>query len=265
MSADLAKQVLARFGAFGRTLRSEEAITIADPGTRDGVRYTREVRRGLVLQAQTTYEDEVDILGEVRAADKDVDGFTLRTAEGKKIPVRASTLFFPLALQSLTDAAPVRVRGTGLLDADGNVSRITATDVSLAEEGVERQSRPGCPTPIEQQVEALRALPSGWFDESSRAFDPRSLEWLASLFRGVLDSFELPSPYLYPTPEGLARAEWPGSAWEIVANIDLGLKLADVLAVRIGSDRVDEQRFPLDQPGGESRLGRFLTEHLQAA
>ena len=26
---------------------------------------------------------------------------------------------------------------------------------------------------------------------------------------GVLEGFELPSPYLYPTPEGMARAEWP--------------------------------------------------------
>lgn len=262
---ELAKQVLARFNSFGRSLGPDEAIIVAKPGTREGARYTRDVRRHLVLQAQTTYEDEVDLLGEVRAADKDADGFTLRTLEGKRIPVRAPPLFFPLALRSLGDAVLVRVRGTGLLDIDGNVSRITATEVSLAEEGVERQSRPGCPTPIEQQVDALRALPPGWFDESSPSFDPPSLDWLARLFRGVLDGFALPSPYLYPTPEGFARAEWPGARWEVVANIDLGTKLADVLAVRLDSDRVDEEHFPLDQPGGESKLGRFLTEHLQAA
>lgn len=265
LPADLAKQVLARFNSFGRTLGPDEAIIVARPGTREGARYTREVRRRLVLQAQATYEDEVDFLGEVRAADKDADGFTLRTAEGERIPVRAPPLFFPLALRSLGEAAVVRVRGTGLLDVDGNVRRITATEVGLAEEGVERQLRPGCPTSIEQQVEALRALPEGWFDESSPSFDPSSLDWLARLFRGVLDGFALPSPYLYPTPEGLARAEWPGSRWEIVANIDLSTKFAEVLAVRLDSDRVDEEHFPLDQPGGESKLGRFLTEHLQAA
>ena len=212
MPSELSKQVLARFNAFGRSLGPDEVIIVADPGARQGARYTREVRRRLVLQAQTTYEDEVDMLGDVRAADKDADGFTLRTSEGKKILVRAPPLFFPLALRSLGDAAPVRVRGTGLLDADGNVSRITATEVSLAEEGSERQSRPGCPTPIEQQVDALRVLPSGWFDESSPSFDVHSLEWLARLSRGVLEGFELPSPYLYPTPEGMARAEWPGSS-----------------------------------------------------
>jgi hypothetical protein len=261
---ELAKQVLARFNSFGRSLGPDESIIVARPGTREGARYTREVRRRLVLQAQTTYEDEVDLVGEVRSADKDADGFTLRTPEGDKIPVRAPPLFFPLALRSLGEAALVRVRGIGLLDVDGNVRRITANEVSLAEEGAERQLRPGCPTPIEQQVEALRALPAGWFDESSPSFDPSSLEWLTRLIRGVVDGFTLPSPYLYPTPEGFARAEWPGSRWEIVANIDLDAKLAEVLAVRLDSDRVDEEHFPLDQPGGESKLGRFLTEHLQA-
>ncbi len=72
-------------------------------------------------------------------------------------------------------------------------------------------------------------------------------------------------PYLYPTPEGQARAEWPGSQWEVIANIDLDAKLAEVLAVRLDSDRIDEERFPLDQPGGEIKLGRFVTEHLQVA
>jgi hypothetical protein len=261
---ELAKQVLARFNSFGRSLGPDEAIIVARPGTREGARYTREVRRRLVLQAQTTFEDEVDLLGEVRSADKDADGFTLRTPEGEKIPVRAPPLFFPLALRSLGEAALVRVHGIGLLDVEGNVRRITASEVSLAEEGVERHLRPGCSMPIEQQVEALRALPAGWFDESSPSFDPSSLEWLTRLIRGVVDGFTLPAPYLYPTPEGLARAEWPGSRWEIIANIDLHTKLAEVLAVRLDSDRVDEEHFPLDQPGGESKLGRFLTEHLQA-
>ena len=33
-----------------------------------------------------------------------------------------------------------------------------ATDVSLTEEGAEPASRPGCPTPIEAQVESFKSL-----------------------------------------------------------------------------------------------------------
>jgi hypothetical protein len=167
-----------------------------------------------------------------------------------------------LALRSLGEAALVRVRGTGLYDASGVLVKVTmATDVSLAEEGDE-QSRPGCPTPVETQVDSLKALPAGWYDEESVAYDGAALEWLTKLLLGVLDGFQLPRPYIYPTPEGLARAEWSGSLWEIVTSIDLATRSAEVMAVRADSDEVHERSLLLGEPGGESKLGRFLTEHL---
>ena len=198
--SQLTKEILARFNAFGRTLADDESIVVAQPGTREGAIYDRSVRRKLVLQAHATYEDEVNLLGEVRAADKDIEGFVLRTADGRKLDVRTPPLFFPLALRSLGEAALVRVRGTGLYGADDELLKVTmATDVSLAEEGDE-QSRPGCPTPVEAQVASLSALPAGWYDSESPAYEPASLRWLAKLLTGLLDGFQLPSPYIYPSP-----------------------------------------------------------------
>ncbi|MGH7436227.1 MAG: hypothetical protein ACRENE_11185 [Polyangiaceae bacterium] len=136
-----------------------------------------------------------------------------------------------------------------------------ATDVSLAEEGDE-QTRPACPTPVDAQVESLKALDAGWYDESSPEYAPASLQWLAKLLTGLLDGFQLPRPYIYPTPEGLARAEWSGSTWEIIISFDLGARSADVIAARNASDELLEITVPLGEPGGESKLGRFLTEHL---
>jgi hypothetical protein len=264
LPAELSKDILVRFNAFGRTLADNDAIVVAQPGRREGAIYTRAVRRGLVLRAQATYEDEVDLLGEVRAADKDAEGFVLRTADGRKLDVHTPPLFFPLALRSLEDAALVRVRGTGLYNADGELCKVTlATDVSLAEEGDE-QTRPGCSTPVEVQLESLKALAPGWYDESSPAYEAEALHWLADLLTGVLDGFQLPRPYIYPTPEGLARAEWSGSSWEVVTSFDLGARSADVMAARNDSQELHEITVPLAQPGGESKLGRFLSEHLAA-
>ncbi|MDP8999471.1 MAG: hypothetical protein M3O46_05105 [Myxococcota bacterium] len=260
--AELSKEILARFNAFGRTLGEDESIIVAQPGKREGAVYDRVVRRRLVLQAQATYEDEVNLLGEVRAADKDAEGFALRTSDGRKLDVHAPPLFFPLALRSLGESALVRVRGTGLYDADGTLLKVTmASDVSLAEEG-EEQTRPGCPTPVEIQVESLKALAAGWYDESSPAYEPSSLAWLGKLLLGLLDGFQLPRPYIYPTPEGLARAEWSGAAWEIVSSFDLDSRSVEVMAARTNSDEMHEITVPLAEPGGESKLGRFLTEHL---
>jgi hypothetical protein len=261
---ELSKEILARFNAFGRTLGEDESIVVAQPGRREGAVYDRKVRRRLVLQAQATYEDEVNLLGEVRAADKDAEGFALRTSDGRKLEVHAPPLFFPLALRSLGESALVRVRGTGLYDADATLLKVTmASDVSLAEEG-EEQTRPGCPTPVETQVESLKSLAAGWYDESSQAYDPSSLAWLGKLLLGLLDGFQLPRPYIYPTPEGLARAEWSGAAWEIVSSFDLGSRSVEVMAARANSDEMHEITVPLAEPGGESKLGRFLIEHLAA-
>ncbi|HMI85977.1 MAG TPA: hypothetical protein VK550_17890 [Polyangiaceae bacterium] len=87
---------------------------------------------------------------------------------------------------------------------------------------------------------------------------------MAKLLMGLLDGFQLPRPYIYPTPEGLARAEWSGAGWEVVTSFDLGSRSAEVTAARTNSDELHELAIPLNQPGGESQLGRFLTDHLAA-
>jgi hypothetical protein len=259
---ELSNEILARFGAFGRTLRHDESIVVAQPGKRQGAIYDRAIRRGLVLRAQATYEDDVDLVGEVRAADKDAEGFVLRTADGRKLEVHTPPLFFPLALRSLGEAALVRVRGTGVYNAEGELVKVSmATDVSLAEEGDE-QSRPGCPTPVEVQVESLAVLQPGWYDASSPGYDANALRWLAELLKGVLDGFQLPRPHIYPTPEGLARAEWSGANWEVISSFNLESRSADLMAARADSQELHELTVPLTQPGGESKLGRFLIEHL---
>ena len=179
---------------------------------------------------------------------------------------RAAVLFLPVALRSLEqDNVLVRVRGTGVLDRAGKVQRIiNTTDVSLAEEGSDK-SPLGSPTAIDRQVDALESLPDRWFDDDSRAYDPAALAWLAKLLGAVQEAFRLPTPYVYPTPDGQARAEWPGACWEVIVNVDLTTREADLTAVKLGSDRVEEDHVVLGQPGGESRLGKFVVEHLQGS
>jgi hypothetical protein len=265
LPAEFPIDLLPRFAALGRTLGDEDAIIVAQPGESVGATYDRRVRKSLILRVQGTYEDEVNLVGEVRAADKDTEGFAIRMEDNRKLDVRTPRAFFPLALRSLNTSASVRVRGTGLFDAEGNLLRVTiASDVSLAEEGDE-QTRPGCPTPVDTQVESLKALAPGWYDETSPAYEPANLDWLAKLLLGVLDGFQLPRPYIYPTPEGLARAEWPGTRWEVISNFDLATRHAEVVAVRVDSEETHEVTVPLTDPGAESKLGRFLQEHLAHA
>jgi hypothetical protein len=255
-------EILPRFTTFGRLLEEDESIIVAQPGTTMGATYDRHVRKALILRAQGTYEDEVNLVGEVRAADRDNEGFAIRMEDDRKLQVHTPRAFLPLAMRSLVSSASVRVRGTGLFDSEGNLLKVTmASDVSLAEDGDE-QTRPGCPTPVETQVESLKALAPGWFDPTSPAFEPAKLDWLSKLLLGVLDGFQLPRPYIYPMPDGLTRAEWPGAKWDVRSNFDLDAQKADLLAVGVDSDDLHELTLPLTEPGAESKLGRFLQQHL---
>ncbi len=264
LPAALSKDLIARFNSFGRTLGDDEWITVGKPGVLGGATYNRQVRRRLILHAQGTYEDEVDLVGEVRATDKDGETFGLRMSDGRKLQVRTLPHFMRIATRASDKEELVRVRGTGLFDVEGTLLRVViATDVSPAEEGVE-PTRPGCPTPVDAQLDSLRALASGWYDASSPGYEPEALAWLSKLLTALLDGFALPRPYIYPTPEGLARAEWSSRTWEIITSFDLHRHAVDALAVRLDADEIRETSIPLSEPGGETKLGRFLEDYLGA-
>ena len=113
------------------------------------------------------------------------------------------------------------------------------------------------------QIEGLRSLEEGWYDSSGTAYQSSALDWLLKLSQAILDGFQLPTPYVYPTPEGAARLEWPARSWEVVAIFDLEGRTADVLAARVDSDEIHELTVPFADVGAESHFGRFVAEHLQ--
>lgn len=256
--------VLQRFAAFGRTLNEDERIVVAKPGTHEGATYDRRVRRKLVLLSQRSYEDDVDLVGEVREADKDTEGFALGIPGGQRVEVRPSPAFFPLATRAFAQkSALVRVRGVGLFDANGQLQRITnATDVSPAEEGEYVQELDGCPTSIKSQVDLLAALEDAWYDDTASKYDAAKLEWLSKLLSGVVDAFKLPMPYVYPSPDGRARAEWSGDHYEIIVNVDLVSRTAEIVSADVSTMSASEHTVTFGEPGAESAFGRLLRDYL---
>lgn len=123
----------------------------------------------------------------------------------------------------------------------------------------------GCPTAVAVQLELLAALRSGWYDASSRPFGADELRWLSELLSRLLRAFELPRPYLYPSPEGIVVGEWAGPSWELAVSFDLERRSATALGVRVDADQHEELRVELREPRAESQLGGFLAAHLSAA
>jgi hypothetical protein len=120
-----------------------------------------------------------------------------------------------------------------------------------------------CPISIAIQMASLAKLDDGWYDEASRKYEPEELRWVTRLLSSVLDAFTLPTPYIYPTPEGLVRAEWSRGNAEVIVNIDLSIQSAEVIAALAGSDDVDELTVAFADHNAERVLGLFLSRYLR--
>lgn len=133
--------------------------------------------------------------------------------------------------------------------------------------GEDRQKSlgPGAPTSVSEQIRGLALLPDGWLDGEGIAPDAAGLQWLEPLLAGVVDSFELPRPFIYPTPEGRARAEWPGESHEVIAESDIARKEVDLFAIPAKDAEIHELKLTFAASGAEARLAAFLTKHLGAS
>jgi hypothetical protein len=125
-----------------------------------------------------------------------------------------------------------------------------------------RSDRGGCSTPITAQLNGLLKLDDAWYDEPVRGYDANELQWLASVLDSMVAVYGLPTPYIYPTPEGLVRAEWSSSKAEVIVNIDASSRSAEVIASHAGSDDVEEIPVVLGGADAETTLGQLLVQYV---
>lgn len=248
-----------KFNMFGKGLQPDEAIVLAPAGSLIGPTLTKEGRRKLLLRYQSKYEDEVELGGVVRAADHDGERFWVRTDGGQRVGVRCSPLFMPLVFRAgVSGDVRVSVTGTGVYDQKDNLLEVTNAEL-VAEEDAGFQS---CPKPLREQLALFSGLDSGWMDGAGRGFSAESVEWFADLLDGLVSAFRLPNPFVYPTVEGLARAEWPTAEWEVSAELDPLERSCKAFAVQLTGEEVQEFAASLARPGAEAKLGAFIARFV---
>ena len=123
----------------------------------------------------------------------------------------------------------------------------------------------GCAISVQQQVQSLASLEERWLVGKGEAYPPESLQWAETLIVGILAAFELPTPYIYPTPEGAFRLEWPCASHEVLAVLDPHTHGADLLSVPLAKDEQTEAHFDLSASGQEIAFGKWLAVHLAEA
>jgi hypothetical protein len=128
---DLPRNVVPLFQDFGKTLRPDECMIIFSGKRSLGARYDDRAKKQIMSWASVTYRDAIDLTGEVRGTDLDGLKFTLRLANGRKVPGRFEPEQEAAVLEALGDHASRRLRVIGEGDfspEDGNLQQIAAVD-----------------------------------------------------------------------------------------------------------------------------------------
>jgi hypothetical protein len=135
----LPKNVIPLFENYGKTLRPDERIELKAATRSKITRYSSKERERLARLVGTSYEDIVELTGEIRAADLDGSNFALKLADGTKIFGKFSPEQETLITDVLREHAQrwLHVKGRAEFFPTGQMKRLVtveALDVQLAGE-----------------------------------------------------------------------------------------------------------------------------------
>ena len=236
---------LAHFNQLGRSLRDDEEMEFRVPG-RLPTRLTPGIRRALLSKAMwgETTELEADqivvLRGFVPEMDQHDSTFELHLLDGRKMVVPFQEQHFDTVINAFMgykENAQVVFRGIGKYGRGNRLVDVKQAEVSLFD-----------PLDVSARLAEFKDMKDGWFEGEGTAPSIDGLDWLASAFERRYAS-DVPSPYLYPMPEGGIRAEWSFGANAIVLEIDLSEHAAEWLWFDRDSDANEERRLNLDDDG----------------
>jgi hypothetical protein len=126
------KSVLPFLAGLGESLREGETIKTQASRSSKAAEFTRETRMRVERLLDAVYEDAVDIVGEVRAADVDQRNFAIRDHSGAKIPARFRPEHEAEIIDALRDHSSCRLHIVGqgeFSTRDGGLRRVLRVDV----------------------------------------------------------------------------------------------------------------------------------------
>jgi len=253
----LSPRYLAYFERVGRGLREGESL---DFPISDGYAVlNQETRRGLIRASQVEeWTERESIRARVSMTDYRADKYEVQLPDGTVVPGELS----PTIKEQLADAH--RAFGTGknewlILQC---VVRRDHSDKIKSIESVEHAALLD-PLDVPIRLQELAKLKDGWFDGEGKPLPEQGLAWFSGSFAANFDS-ELSLPYLYPTPEGMLRAEWTIRDWEISMDVNLNTKSVEYQALQTSSEECDEFSISLADDEGWQRLNSAL-QRLESA
>lgn len=229
LPASFPEQFIPRFNQFGKRLHDNEYIELRGPSQSIGPRYDRAARKFLILQREQRYDASVDLIAESRGGVLDREQIAFLLSDGSLVDAKASEHYVQQALD--LNRSLFRVVGWGTYDRNDKLERILEIDEMTPTE--DETTRP---TPLNMRIAHLGQLIHGWFEPNSPPLDPTGLANFKTLLNQVLVQGGIPSPYVYPTPDGGAQAEWSFQSWEVSVMASLTTGAVHAHATHLESD-----------------------------
>ncbi len=247
------------FHRFGRKLRPDEWVEL-QVKEGEGPRYDPSIGKRITLAYTGHYEDEVVVEGELGGIDVHRAKVSIKTCEGDILDV-------PGCAPELLETAvalfrrPVQLTVVAEFNRNGVRERVKegrAMRPLHDEESVEGAS-------LLVQFDRLRDLAPGWFEPNTPALDRQGLIWLQAFLTRVTEQSACRRPFLYPTEEGEARAEWTLGTWEVALTADLSTARVDAHATDVRSDETRQLQLSLIADGDAARFVQWLSQFPAAA
>ena len=166
------KTVLPLLAVLGESLREGETIKTQAAQSSKAVEFTRETRTRVERLLDAVYEDAVDIVGEVRAADVDQRNFAIRDRGGAKIPARFRPEHEMEIIDALRDHSSCRLRLVGrgeFSNRDGALRKVLRVDMLERQPAEDEGEYDDSVPPLWQSIVSLGAsLPPAEWDRVPR-------------------------------------------------------------------------------------------------
>jgi len=124
------RNVVPLFADYGTTLRDDESFEHRTPNKNVSAQYSSKERYRILGLSQTEYQDVVDLVGEIRAADLDGGNFALRLADGTKVVGKFSSEQEVVITDGLREhqSRRLHIKGRGEFQSDGKMKRVVSVE-----------------------------------------------------------------------------------------------------------------------------------------
>lgn len=229
--ASFPSDALVHFNRLGQGLHDDESIELRAPNVASGPRYTQQVRKAL-LAGRSNYQRDATIIGWVTELDAERMRFHLRRADGSIVPAPIDVVTFDEVKEALApsgEGPQVSVSGVGVFDrTSDHLVRFDSVHELMAEES---------DVSVEDLI-AASTVEAGWLDDDGAATDPDVLQRTTALLDAIVLQ-GVPTPRVYPVPDGGMQAEWTLGDREVSVTVEPGGTLY-VIAVNVVSGDAED-------------------------